>query len=201
MIINDLDGKQFYDSYENLLNLGTILTSIVQTFIFMKTKLIALVSFVAVIAFYSCKKETQNTTLQVRMTDAPLAVEEVNIDLQSIEVNFDKDSTKWFTLTTNAGLYNLLGLQNGLDTLIGQATFPTGFLKEIRLIVGSNNSIKVNGQVYPLTIPSGEESGLKIKVNKKLQATIETLLIDFDAALSIKEESDGYKLRPVVKLK
>jgi len=184
MIINDLKGKRFYDSYENLLNLGTILTSIVQTFIFMKTKLIALVSFVAVIAFYSCKKETQNTTLQVRMTDAPLAVEEVNIDLQSIEVKFDKDSTKWFTLTTNAGLY-----------------FPTGYLKEIRLIVGSNNSIKVNGQVYPLTIPSGEESGLKIKVNKKLQATIETLLIDFDAALSIKEESDGYKLRPVVKLK
>ena len=167
----------------------------------MKTKLIALVSFIAVIALYSCKKENGSTTLQVRMTDAPLAVDEVNIDLQSIEVKFDKDTTKWLTLTTNAGVYNLLGLQNGVDTLIGQATFPTGFLKEIRLIVGTNNSIKVDGQVYPLTIPSGEETGLKIKVDKDLQASIETLLIDFDAALSVKLEADGYKLRPVVRLK
>lgn len=167
----------------------------------MKTKLIALVSFIAAIAFFSCKKETENTTLKVRMTDAPVAMEEVNIDLQSVEVKFDKDTTKWLTLTTNAGVYNLLGLQNGVDTLIGQATFPTGFLKEIRLIVGTNNSIKVDGQVYPLTIPSGEETGLKIKVDKNLQASIETLLIDFDAALSVKLEADGYKLRPVVRLK
>jgi hypothetical protein len=38
-------------------------------------------------------------------------------------------------------------------------------------------------------------------VDKKLQQTIETILIDFDAALSVKEETDGYKLKPVIKLK
>jgi hypothetical protein len=79
---------------------------------------------------------------------------------------------------------------------------PSEVVKEIRLVLGSDNTIKVNGTVYPLVIPSGSESGLKIKVNKKLEASIETLIIDFDAALSIHEEGAGdYKLKPVLKIK
>lgn len=167
----------------------------------MKTKLIPFIFLMLVVSFYACKKEGETSTLVIRMTDAPLAVEEVNIDLRSVEVKFDKDTTKWLTLNTHAGVYNLLGLQNGLDSLIAQETFPTGMVKEIRLIVGTNNTIKVDGQIYPLPIPSGAETGLKIKVNKRLQASIETLIIDFDAALSIMHEADGYKLRPVIKLK
>ena len=167
----------------------------------MKTKVILFAMLTLSVAFFACKKDADTSTLKIRMTDAPLAAEEVNIDLKGVEVKFDKDSTKWMTMDVNAGVYNLLGFQNGVDTLIAQGNYPTAFVKEIRLIVGTNNTIKVDGQTFPLTIPSGAESGLKIKINKKLQATIETVLIDFDAALSIKEESDGYKLRPVIKLK
>ena len=169
----------------------------------MKTKLFIAVFFSLAIAIMACNKEnSQTSSLKIQMTDAPAAWDEVNIDLTGVEVKFAKDTTKWMTLQANAGVYNLLGLQNGIDTLIAQGTFPTNnIVKEIRLILGTNNTIKVNGQIFPLTIPSGEETGLKIKVNKKLQATIETLLIDFDAALSIKEEVDGYKLKPVIKLK
>jgi hypothetical protein len=126
----------------------------------------------------------------------------VNIDLKEIKVKFSDDSTQWQTLETNEGIYNLLGLQNGIDTLIAQGTFPSSYIvKEIRLIVGTENTIKTGGQVFPLTIPSGEETGLKIKVNKKLEATLETILIDFDAALSVKEEADGFKLKPVIRIK
>lgn len=159
--------------------------------------------FFASTAFFACKKESSNSSnLQIRMTDAPLAVEEVNIDLKSVMVKLDRDTAQWQTLQTNAKVYNLLGLQNGVDTLIAQSDLPaTATVKEIRLIVGSNNTIKADGQVYPLTIPSGSESGLKIKVSKKLQSNLETMLIDFDAALSVKKEADGYKLRPVIKLK
>jgi hypothetical protein len=164
-------------------------------------KLFFSAALVASIAFVSCNKEADSTQLNIRMTDMPLAVEEVNINLQGVEVKFDKDTTKWLSMQANAGTYNLLKLQNGIDTLIAQGSYPTGIVKEIRLIVGSNNTIKVNGQVFPLTIPSGEESGLKIKVDKKLQQSIETVLIDFDAGLSVKLETDGYKLRPVIKLK
>src|SRR5215212_2325033 len=166
----------------------------------MKTKiLIALSLFVSSVALVSCKKDHQQSTLMVRMTDAPVAAEEVNVDLKEVKVNFAHDTAAWITLDTKAGIYNLLGLQNGIDSLIAQGTFDADLVvKEIRLVLGSDNTIKVAGQTYPLTIPSGSESGLKIKVNKKLQSTIETTLIDFDAALSIQEESDGYKLRPVI---
>ena len=132
----------------------------------------------------------------------PLDAEEVNIDLLAVRVNFSNDSSGWTDLTAVPGVYNLLGLQNGLDTLVASGTVPAGNLKEIRLVLGSNNTIKVNGQVYPLTIPSGSESGLKIKVNKRLSAPMDSLLVDFDAALSIFQEGTGdYKLKPVLKIK
>jgi hypothetical protein len=47
------------------------------------------------------------------------------------------------------------------------------------------------GTVYPLTIPSGSQSGLKIKINKKLHSSLDSLLIDFDAALSVKKKAMG----------
>jgi hypothetical protein len=168
----------------------------------MKIKLIAAAIVIASVTLLACKKDSNQSTLSLRMTDFPGDWEEVNIDLKQIEVKFSDDSTQWQTLETNEGIYNLLGLQNGIDTLIAQGTFPSSYIvKEIRLIVGNENTIKTGGQVFPLTIPSGEETGLKIKVNKKLEATLETILIDFDAALSVKEEADGFKLKPVIRIK
>ena len=156
----------------------------------------------SVVLFTSCSKDATSTTLKINLTDAPLDAEEVNIDLQGVRVNFSNDSSGWTDLAAVPGVYNLLGLQNGLDTLIASGTVPAGNLKEIRLVLGSNNTIKVNGQVYPLTIPSGSESGLKLKINKRLSAPMDSLLIDFDAALSIHQEgTDDYKLKPVLKIK
>ena len=152
--------------------------------------------------FAACNKENDNSTLQVMLTDNPALYQEVNIDLVGVSVKLSKDTTKWVELQPVAGVYNLLGLQNGVDTLIGTLILPTAVVKEIRLVLGPNNSIKENGITYPLTIPSGAESGLKIKINKKLEATLETLIIDFDAALSIRKDGPGdYKLLPVLKIK
>jgi hypothetical protein len=166
-------------------------------------KMIRIALTVALIstAFVACRKEKQDSTLKVRMTDAPADWDEVNIDLKQVNVRFSNDTSSWEALSTNAGVYNLLGFQNGLDTLIAQGNVQGNTVQEIRLVLGTGNTIKLNGQVYPLTIPSGATSGLKIKVNRALNASIEDLLIDFDAALSIKQEGDGYKLRPVIRLK
>lgn len=156
----------------------------------------------SIVTIYSCSKQSDTTTLKVNLTDAPLDAEEVNIDLQAVRVKFSDDSTGWTDLAAVPGVYNLLMLQNGLDTLIGQGTVPAGYLREIRLVLGNNNTIKVNGQTYPLTIPSGSESGLKIKVNRNLAAPLDSLLIDFDAALSVHQEGTGdYELRPVLQIK
>jgi len=150
----------------------------------------------------ACKKENTTTDLRIHLTDNPYNASEVNVDIREVRVNFRDDSTGWVSLATHAGVYNLLGFQNGVDTLIAQATVPTNTVKEIRFVLGSDNSIKIDSTVYPLTIPSGSESGLKIKVNKRLNATLDSLIIDFDAALSIMQTGTGeYKLKPVLKIK
>lgn len=168
----------------------------------LRNQFIILLSLIVAGLFSACKKENGNSTLQVKLTDNPAVYQEVNIDLAGVSVKLSKDTSSWIELQPVQGVYNLLGLQNGVDTLIGSLTLPTGIVKEIRLVLGTNNTIKVNNTIYPLTIPSGSESGLKIKVNKKLEATLETLIIDFDAALSIREDGPGdYKLLPVLKIK
>jgi len=170
-------------------------------------KYFALAAIVTIVSIISCSKDNSNgtTTLKIRLTDAPTAFDEVNVDIREVNVKFNDDTSStsgWVSMPTNAGIYNLLGLQNGVDTLLATAVVPTGTVKEIRFVLGPNNTIKDNGVIYPLRIPSGSESGLKIKINKKLTTTLDSLLIDFDAALSVKKEGTGdYKLRPVLKIK
>lgn len=158
-----------------------------------------------VILVTACTKDDNGdgTTLRVRLTDAPLQADSVNVDIQQIRVKFREDSLSgWMDLNTQAGIYDLLGLQNGVDTLIAQGNIPTDVVKEIRFVLGPNNSIVVNGVNYPLTIPSGSESGLKLKVDKRLNGSLDSLLIDFDAAMSIHQTGNGsWHLKPVLKIK
>jgi hypothetical protein len=153
--------------------------------------------------FFACKKDNQETSqLSIRMTDAPFNAQEVNVEIKEVRVNFAKDTLSWVSLPTNAKIYNLLGLQNGVDTLLATASVPTGTVHELRLLLGTNNSMKINNVTYPLSVASADESGLKIKVSKKLNAGLEKILIDFDADLSIIQTGNGtYKLKPVIKLK
>jgi hypothetical protein len=171
-------------------------------------KIVFALSFIAVIStivLIACSKGNaeKTTTVKVRLTDNPVNADEVNVDIQQVRVKFSEDSIHgWTDLATHAGVYDLLGLQNGVDTLLAVGTIPTNIVKEIRFVLGTNNTIKVNSILYPLTIPSGSESGLKIKVNKQLNGTLDSLIIDFDAALSIHQLGNGnYQLKPVLKLK
>lgn len=171
-------------------------------------KYLAALIVLAVIIFVSCAKENSGgtSTLQIRLTDGPTNLVEVNVDIREINVKFSDDSSGtngWISMPTNARVYNLLGLQNGVDTLLASLVLPKDTVKEIRFVLGPNNTVKDSaGAIFPLVIPSGAQSGLKIKVSKKLSATLETLIIDFDAALSVKKEGTGdYKLRPVLKIK
>ncbi|HUS01080.1 MAG TPA: DUF4382 domain-containing protein [Chitinophagaceae bacterium] len=170
----------------------------------MKTRhlMLCLLLLAGTITFFSCKKDSSGTSnLKVKLTDAPAAFDQVNVDIREVRVNLRDDSTGWISLNTNAKVYNLLGLQNGVDTLLATGTVQAGTLHEIRLILGPNNTVVVGGVSFPLTVPSGSESGLKIKVGKNITAGIDSVIVDFDAALSIKLEPGGYKLRPVLKIK
>jgi hypothetical protein len=96
---------------------------------------------------------------------------------------------------------NLLDLQNGITMVLAQGDVPEGVLKEVRFILGNDNYVVVDGNVHPLETPSAEHSGLKIKIDKDLDETLNTFTLDFDAALSVQEQNGSYKLSPVIKLK
>lgn len=158
---------------------------------------------IASIAFFSCEKNaTDQTTLHIRLTDGPGDFQQVNVDIQEIRIKSAQDSAQWITLPTNAGIYNLLDFQNGIDTLIAVGPVPLDTLKEVRFILGPNNSVMVDSVIYALETPSAQQSGLKIKINKHLNLDVNTLVLDFDAAASVKIQGNGiYRLHPVIKLK
>lgn len=166
----------------------------------MKRILITLFSFSAILVYSSCKKDAHGTTLKVKLTDAPAAYEEVNVDIKEVNVKMDGDTSSWISLPTAAGIYNLLEYQDGVDTLIADAVLTGNKISEIRLVLGTENYIRSGGDSIPMVIPSGSESGLKIKMNHTLNGSIDYLTLDFDAALSVKVENGDYRLRPVVRI-
>src|SRR6478672_8471415 len=170
--------------------------------LFMKKLIFIACTVVFGLTFNSCDSSDSDSgsyRYKVRMTDAPAAYEEVNIDLQAVEVTGSNGQT--VMLNTTAGIYNLLDLSNGVNTIIATSTLADAHVSQIRLILGSNNTIVVDGTTYPLSTPSAEQSGLKILVNQTLNADIENeILLDFDAGASIIQTGNGtYKLKPVVR--
>ncbi|PUZ21709.1 carbohydrate-binding protein [Chitinophaga parva] len=156
----------------------------------------------AILIFAACKKDNKSGTAAVtmRLTDAPAAYDHVFIDIQRVEVTMEGSSTTTIT-PVHPGVYDLLSLKNGLDTLLAQTTLPAATIGQIRLVLGSNNSLVVNGTSYPLNTPSAQESGLKLNFHQSLSAdSAYTIWIDFDAAKSIVQTGNGgYKLKPVIR--
>lgn len=166
-------------------------------------KLILIVSVIAFgITLNSCSSDSDSSgkyAYKVRMTDAPGPYDEVNIDLQAVEVIGSNGQT--ITLNTTAGVYNLLELSNGISTQIAASELGDVKASQIRLLLGTNNTIKLNGISYPLSTPSADQSGLKINVTQTLLENVSNeILIDFDANTSVVETGTGtYKLKPVLR--
>lgn len=171
-----------------------------------KTFLFSLV-ICTILSINSCKKDRIGYgSIIVNMTDAPAGYLEVNVDIQSVEVHIVPTSGKsdWITLPTKSGIYDLLKLQNGIDTSIVNSTqLPTGKITQMRLVLGSNNSIMDStSTVYPLTVPSGSQSGIKLvgSMSVNPNATLQ-VLIDFDADKSVIQEGNGdFHLKPVIQV-
>jgi hypothetical protein len=138
------------------------------------------------------------SSMDVRMTDGAGLYDKVYIDIQGIQVNIEGKG--WVDITpTRRGIYNLLDFNNGIDTLIASSAIPAGNVTEVRLILGSNNSVVINGTVWPMQTPSASESGLKVKFHQTIKAGAKCIVwIDFDAHKSI-VYNGGYLLKPVIR--
>lgn len=155
------------------------------------------------LALFSCSNEDQNARLEIRLTDAPGDYEEVNIDIQGIEIHSEGgDATSgWKSLNVQKGIYNLLDLTNGVDTLLAATELPAGKVSQIRLILGEDNTVKVDGEEMAMATPSAQQSGLKLNVHATLTEGITyRILLDFDAARSVvKTGSGAYNLKPIIR--
>ena len=122
----------------------------------------------------------------------------MNVDIKAVELT---GQGKTISLNVNQGIYNLLDFANGADTLIATGSLTVEKVQQIRLVLGPNNSVMADSVVYPLQVPSGSESGLKIQVHHALQPGVAyEVLLDFDAHQSVVETGNGsYILKPVIR--
>jgi hypothetical protein len=167
-----------------------------------------ILTIVSLPVLISCKKNGTgdgNARLQVFLTDDPGDYEAVYIDVKDVQINVTGDDANgWQSLQgVNAGAYDLLRLVNDDDTILADAQIPSGRLHQIRLVLGTENYVKLEGtsQLIKLETPSAEQSGLKLNVQYDVtDERLYTILLDFDVAKSIvKTGSNKYILKPIIR--
>jgi hypothetical protein len=169
----------------------------------------------------------------VKLTDAPFPLDSlasvdiyvVRVDARPAEVDQaeaeatagDEDAAAqgWTTLATPNASVDLLMLQNGTTTTLGETSLTAGNYAGLRLVIDpSKSSITLkNGQVLSggttpgVTFPSASRSGIKIQLTTSVAVgtgETTTLVLDFDVGSSfvMRGESlslNGLLFTPVVK--
>ena len=164
------------------------------------TGLSLLIGTIVVLGFNACDDDDdhKNATVYVHLKDAPGDFQQVNVEV--LEVRMHSSSEGWETVNVNDSIYDLLLLSDSSTAVLGGATIPPSTISQIRLILGTQNTVMVDSVIYPLALSSQDESGLKINVHQDLSSGgIYTLVLDFDAKESVVLQGNGmYRLKPVL---
>lgn len=165
------------------------------------------------------------TKLSVYLTDGPNDFQNVLIDVQQIAVKVDtcqrntdedhdqpgcdddhdrrnSDCEVWDTLNIRPGVYDLLQLRNGIDTLLADDFLITGKIKRIKFTLGDNNSVIVDSTSYPLRLLNNQHFAyVNIKRDHldSLSSNNLSLYLDVDLNHSIRFFNGEYWLKPVIK--
>lgn len=103
--------------------------------------------------------------------------------------------------------FNLLELRNGLTATMAEKEIPAGVYAEIRLHVVDAEILLKDGNSFNLKVPSGDASGLKIKMEpglEVLEGMQAEVLVDFDLSRSFTMQGNsknvkGFIFKPVVR--
>ena len=162
------------------------------------------------------------------LTDDPCNYDSVFIDIRYVEVKVDTSTQTmnddhhgdddrdgdddhqhhdqygiWDTLAVNPGVYNIIRLRNGVDTLLASSGIPAGKIRKIRLTLGTNNSVVVAGVSHPLSLFPGTNNYVYVKIHDEDEdhhsSTQTAIWIDFNVCESIKMIGGQYYLKPVLK--
>ena len=147
-----------------------------------------------------------SANISVKLIDEPGDYENVFVEVVDVMVKYESDDTDngWMSLDAiNTGIYDLLELTGGVDVLLADDyEIPAGELKQLRLVLGENNTIVVDGETFDLKTPSAQQSGLKIHVNQTLEPNINyTFILDFnvDESIIMAGNSGNIILKPVIR--
>lgn len=148
-----------------------------------------------------------NGSVSVTLVDGPTTdYKAINLNIQSIQIHQSATAGEsgWVTVSSPNKTVDLLKLQGGVvEALASNQTIGVGTYQMLRLVLGSGNTLTLAaGSIVPLTVPSGQQTGIKIPLNFTVQAgTTADVWIDFDGGHSIHVVGTGsgsYILRPVV---
>lgn len=166
----------------------------------------------------------------VKLTDAPFPTDEVkSVEVMVVRVdartactddesaNEDQDNNSasgWMTLASPNAKFDLLLLQGGKSTSLGNQALTPGTYCGLRFIIDpaqSTVTLKdgtlLNGTSTPgIKFPSADKTGIKVNLSKPLTVvagTTTTLLIDFDVANSFvlrgnTIHNNGLLFKPVI---
>ena len=156
-----------------------------------------------------------NGTIRVVMTDAPFPigmVAEANVSIERIEMREkgSDDDADFIVLTDVDTVLNLIDLQNGLTATLAELEVPAGDYDEVRVITGDAEIILVDSNSFDLKVPSGSETGIKVKVSPVItveEGLTTELLLDFDLSKSFVVKGNpstpaginGFNFKPVIR--
>ena len=162
----------------------------------------------------SCQKDEPNEPAQarefkVRMTDAPADYTALNV--QVISVDAYHEDGDWVNLSNETHALNILDLTNGEEKIIAKKNVKAGMYTKLRISFAQEATVKVteasdiggNGttisSVYDLQWDDAAEVTVDI-AEKVTLVTGANVLIDFNAAASVKEIDGEYHMNPVITL-
>lgn len=148
-------------------------------------------------------------TLQVSIVDAPaLDVASFDVTISKVQAHVinphdtnDNDESHFVTLSSAPQTINLYPGTVKVESLLGSAQLPSGRYSQVRLFVTSAQVTNRAGQTFPVTVPSGAQTGIKVNVDYTvLPNDVVSVLLDFNIARSLIQQGNGnYRLQPVVK--
>lgn len=107
----------------------------------------------------------------------------------------------WENLNIRPGIYDLLTLRNGADTLFASGNIPKGEIKRIKIKLGPNNSLVKDSVSYPLHLLP-QDSTITLKLNgdefEEYLSGHFRLWLDFNIGRSIFVWNGQFYLRPYI---
>ncbi|MBS1597479.1 MAG: DUF4382 domain-containing protein [Bacteroidetes bacterium] len=194
------------------------------------TKWLAASAGALVILFFACNKDNSSSSnpnippgksqVSVYLTDGPVQFYKVLIDIRQVAVKIDTSKQQgdedddrewgddwgknsiWDTLNITPGVYDLLQLRNGVDTLLASGTYPSGKILKVRITLGSDNSIYTDSLTsYPLDV-FGPHPYFDINVRREHVYDVSNndfkLWLDFNLQRSIFFWSGTFYLKPYI---